>query len=81
MVLEVLSRSSVRKDRVILRQAYWEAEVREYWLVDARDAPVQFDVLRHTAKGYTASRKADGWIKSAVFGKSFRLTQERTALV
>jgi Uma2 family endonuclease len=80
MVLEVLSASSVRKDRKVLRQAYWEAEVREYWLVDARTEPLQFDILRHTAKGYAASRKADGWMKSAVFGKSFRLTEQRTPL-
>jgi Uma2 family endonuclease len=80
VVLEVLSPSSVQKDRVILRQAYWEAEVREYWLVDARKEPLQFDILRHTARGYAAARKTDGWVKSAVFGKSFRLTQGRTAL-
>jgi hypothetical protein len=80
MVLEVVSRSSVQKDRVLLRQAYWEAGVREYWIVDARQEPLSFDILRHTAKGYTAARKRDGWIKSGVFGKSFRLTQERDPL-
>lgn len=80
MVLEVISNSSVRKDCVILRQAYWEADIREYWLVDARKEPLSFDILRHTAKGYTATRKQDGWIKSAVFGKSFRLTQEADVL-
>jgi Uma2 family endonuclease len=76
MVLEVISRSSVHKDRVILRQAYWEAGIREYWIVDARKEPLLFDILRHTTKGYSAARKQDGWIKSSVFGKSFRLTQE-----
>jgi hypothetical protein len=44
--------------------------------VDARKEPLTFDVFRHTAKGYTATRKQDGWLKSAVFGKSFRLTQQ-----
>jgi Uma2 family endonuclease len=73
MVLEVVSRSSVKKDKVILRQAYWEAGVREYWLVDARQEPLAFDILRHTARGYTATRKPEGWVKSAVFGKAFRL--------
>jgi len=75
MVLEVVSDSSVRKDTVVLRQAYWEAGVREYWLVDARDDPPSFDILRHTAKGYVATPKKQGWVKSAVFGKSFRLTR------
>jgi Uma2 family endonuclease len=76
MVLEIVSASSIRKDTVVLKQAYWEAGAREYWLVDARKEPLTFDVFRHTAKGYTATRKQDGWLKSAVFGKSFRLTQQ-----
>jgi Uma2 family endonuclease len=76
MVLEVLSRGSVQKDTIILRRAYWEAGIREYWLVDARQEPLKFDILRHTAKGYAATRKQDGWMKSAVFGKTFRLTQQ-----
>jgi Uma2 family endonuclease len=76
MVLEVISTSSVHKDTVTKRQAYWEAGIREYWLVDARREPLKFDILRHTAKGYAATRKQDGWMKSSVFGKSFRLTQQ-----
>jgi len=76
MVLEIVSPSSVRKDTVTLRQAYWEAGVREYWLVDARRQPLAFDILRHTAKGYVPTRKTGGWLRSAVFGKSFRLTQQ-----
>jgi Uma2 family endonuclease len=77
MVLEVVSTSSVEKDYEVLRQAYWEADVPEYWLVDARKEPLKFDILRHTARGYVASRKQDGWVRSAVFGKSFRLTEGR----
>jgi Uma2 family endonuclease len=73
VVLEVVSDSSVRKDTVVLRRAYWEAGVREYWLVDARRGALKFDVLRYTAKGFRAARKKDGWVESAVFGKSFRL--------
>jgi Uma2 family endonuclease len=80
VVLEVVSTSSVRKDTVVLRQAYWEAGIPEYWLVDARRPPLSFDILRHTQKGYVASRKQKGWIKSSVFGKSFSLTQGTDAL-
>ncbi len=75
MVLEVVSPSSVKKDTVVLRQAYWEAGIPEYWLVDARRPPLSFDILRHTQRGYAASRKQNGWVKSSVFGKSFALTQ------
>jgi Uma2 family endonuclease len=80
MVLEVVSPSSVRKDPATMRQAYGESEVREYWLVDAREDPLQFDVFRHTSRGYVAARKQDGWLKSAVFGKAFRLTQRMNRL-
>jgi Uma2 family endonuclease len=75
MVLEAISDSSVQKDRELLRDLYWKAVVREYWLVDARKDPLTFDILRHTAKGYSSTRKQGGWMKSAVFGKEFRLLQ------
>jgi Uma2 family endonuclease len=75
MVLEVVSDSSVRKDTVRLRDLYWQAGIREYWLVEARPERATFDILRHTPKGYVAVRKQNGWLKSAVFGKAFRLTQ------
>jgi Uma2 family endonuclease len=80
LVLEVVSDSSIQKDTVILRKAYWQAGIREYWLVDARQEPIRFDIFRRTAKGYTATRKQAGWLKSAVFGKSFQLTQRVNAL-
>jgi Uma2 family endonuclease len=80
MVLEVVSDSSVDKDLFLLRDAYWEAGIREYWLVDARGDSLSFDILYHTARGYTVRRKKDGWVKSEVFGKSFRLTKSKNAL-
>ena len=80
MVLEVVSASSVHKDTVVLRQAYWQAGIREYWLVDARQEPARFDILRRTARGYAATRKSDGWLRSAVFDKSFQLSQRVNAL-
>ena len=79
MVLEVVGYSSVRKDTRQLRRGYWLAGIQEYWLVDARKEPLAFDILRHTPKGYRATPKKDGWIQSAVFGKSFRLTQRTSA--
>jgi Uma2 family endonuclease len=80
MVLEVVSRSSVQKDTRSLREAYWQAGVREYWLIDARPDLLTFDILRPTPKGYRATPKKDGWLRSAVFGKSFRLLRELNAL-
>jgi Uma2 family endonuclease len=79
MVLEVVSRGSVQKDTRILREAYWRADVREYWLIDARSDPLTFDILRHTPKGYRATPKKEGWLRSAVFGKLFRLLRRVSA--
>src|SRR5260370_30975752 len=56
MALEVVSKTSRKKDRTILRAAYWRAGIREFWLVDAHKQPPVLDILRHPAKGYAASR-------------------------
>jgi len=73
MVLEILSDSSVQKDTIVLREAYWKAGVREYWVIDARSEPARFDIFRHGPKAFAATRKSSGWVKSNVFGRSFRL--------
>ncbi len=76
MVLEIVSWSSVHKDTVTLLDLYWRAGIREYWLVDVRGDRLVFEIYRHTAKGYVATRKQGGWVKSAVFGRSFRLVRQ-----
>jgi hypothetical protein len=48
--------------------------------VDARGEHPVLEILRSTDKGYLTSRKQAGWAKSAVFGKSFRLTQQTDPL-
>ena len=73
MALEVVSTSSVGKDNEILMDLYWQAGIAEYWLVDARGDRLSFEIYRHTPKGYVPTRKHSGWVKSNVFGKSFRL--------
>lgn len=76
MVLEIVSDSSVQKDTVLLRDLYWQAGINEYWLIDARGKRLSFDLLRHTPRGYVATRRQQGWLKSAVFGKAFQLTTQ-----
>jgi Uma2 family endonuclease len=79
-VMEIVSKTSVRKDTRRLREAYHRAGVPEYWLIDARGRDIAFDVLRHTPKGYvTAAGRAD-WQRSEVFGRSFRLERRRGRL-
>jgi Uma2 family endonuclease len=76
MVLEIVSDSSVKKDTRRLLEAYWEAGIKGYWLVDVRGERLDFTMYRHAPKGYIAARKKDGWLKSLVFGKSFHLTRQ-----
>ena len=73
LVVEVMSRSSIQKDTVQLRESYFEAGVKEYWLIDARGEEIQFDLLKRNAKGFRATRKRKGWLKSVVFDHSFRM--------
>jgi Uma2 family endonuclease len=80
LVVEVISRSSFQKDTVELRHLYWRAGIREYWLIDARGGRLEFNILRHGSRGYVATRKRAGWLKSIVLDRSFRLTQQADAL-
>jgi Uma2 family endonuclease len=76
MVLEIVSPSSVQKDTEVLRDLYWRAGIPEYWLVDARGSVLQFEIFRHRTRGYVATRRQGGWLKSAVFDRAFQLTQQ-----
>jgi Uma2 family endonuclease len=80
MALEVVSTSSVAKDTETLKDLYWQAGVAEYWLVDCRRDRIVFEILRHTIRGYVVVRTQGGWVKSNVFGKSFRLTRQADKL-
>lgn len=76
MVLEVVSDSSEKKDNQTLFEAYYEAGIPEYWLVDARGKGAEFHVYKRGAKRYTVVKPLPGgWVKSAAFGKSFRLVR------
>jgi Uma2 family endonuclease len=80
MVLEVVSKSSVRKDTVELLDSYWRAGIPEYWLVDARTPAPRFDIFRHTSEKYVAVAAQDGWLASTVFGRMFQLNQQTDRL-
>jgi Uma2 family endonuclease len=81
MVLEVASLTSVRKDTEELRRLYWLAGVPEFWLVNAREDPLQFEILKlGTADYEPVRRQAGGWLKSRIFRRSFRLTQSMDRL-
>lgn len=77
LVLEVLSKSSVTKDLEVLREDYYNAGIAEYWIVDARQSPPSFDILKRGPKGFVPARKQSGWVKSSVFGRAFRLIETK----
>lgn len=79
-VLEVVSKSSVRKDTVLLRELYFKAGIPEYWLVDVRDGAMSFEILQRTSEGYVGVPAVDGWIASKVLGKKFQLRKETDPL-
>jgi len=81
IVLEVISKSSVKKDTVTLRELYHEAGIAEYWLVDSRVKEPVLQVLRWTEAGYVVVRPQAGWVKSNVLGGRFRLVIEGERVV
>ena len=76
-MLEVVSDSSEEKDTVQLREAYHRAGVAEYWVVDARGEEVEFQVLHRRRTGFAAVPVREGWQRSRVFGREFRLERRR----
>jgi Uma2 family endonuclease len=80
IVIEVVSRSSEVKDNEWAMAAYFDADIQEYWLVDARDVDnIQFEIYKRGKKEFASMRKQSGWVKSGVLGKAFRLVQSENA--
>jgi len=76
-VLEIVSRSSVAKDKRDLKQAYHQAGIREYWIVDARGEEIEFQIFHWRKSGYVSAADNDGWRRSRVFPFLFQLTRKR----
>ncbi len=75
MVLEIISRQFGEKGHQKVVQGVLGS--RHQGILAGR-RPWRAAELRHLPsheKGYLATRKKDGWLKSQVFGKSFRLTR------
>lgn len=75
LTVEVVSDSSEDKDTEWLMGRYWDAGVREYWVVDARNDPLRFWIFRRNPKGFAAVRRVGGWTKSPVLGRAFRFVE------
>lgn len=74
MVLEVVSKYSVRKDTVLLPRAYFEGGIPEYWLITPNEEGVDFRLLvRGEIEFAAVVADADGYRFSPGFQRSFFL--------
>jgi Uma2 family endonuclease len=76
-VLEIVSKSSIRKDKKLLRERYYAAGIGEYWLIDALGDDVDFQMLIPGKTKYIAVKPVDGWLASPIFGCAFRLGRRK----
>lgn len=79
MALEVVSQSSIQKDTIDLKELYARAGIAEYWLVDSTSTSPELQIHRLVAGKYVVVRQHNGWVKSRVFRRSFRLNSTRDA--
>ncbi len=78
LVVEVVSDSSVSKDTERLFGDYDEGGVDEYWLVDAREAELSFQIYsRGPARFEPAATDDNGCQRSEVFDTWYRFTRHR----
>ena len=80
LIVEIVSDASVRKDTDRLPAAYHRAGVDEFWLIDARGEDLLFRIHgRGPAEYEPAKRDADGYQRSAVLDRRYRLERGRNA--
>lgn len=78
LTVEIVSDSSVKKDTQRLPRAYFAAGVREFWLIDARDEALVFQIQRRGPSGFIAAESdADGYQRSDVLDAFYLLERGR----
>jgi hypothetical protein len=77
IIVEIVSDSSHTKDFVTLRDRYHAAGVPEYWIIDARNDTVHFQVFSRTDQSYVAVAEADHPQQSRVLGRALRIERSR----
>jgi Uma2 family endonuclease len=77
LVVEVVSRSSRRKDVVDLPLLYYRAGIPEYWLIDALGDEIDFQMVRRGPRQYISIPAQRGWLESPVLGRRFKLVRKR----
>jgi Uma2 family endonuclease len=78
LVVEIVSDSSVNKDTRRLPGAYFEAGIREFWLIDARRKELVFQIHRRGEKEFApTARDVDGYQRSEVLDAWYWLERDR----
>ena len=78
LIVEIVSDSSVSKDRRRLPGAYFAAGVSEFWLIDARGANLQFQIHHRGASSFiSAEQDAEGYQRSDVLDAWYSLERDR----
>jgi Uma2 family endonuclease len=78
LVVEIVSDSSVGKDTKRLPLKYFQAGVKELWLIDARRQPVQFTIRVRSKRTFVPTTVTkDGFQSSAVMKAKYRLEHRR----
>jgi Uma2 family endonuclease len=73
-VAEIVSDSSVSKDKKRLPEAYFKAGVTEFWLIDARRKRLVFEIHRRGDVGFEEQKPdAEGYQQSIIFDRRFKL--------
>jgi Uma2 family endonuclease len=80
LVVEIVSDSSVRKDEVLLRNAYLRAGIPEYWLIDARKDALRFEILHNHEAAFQPSATAGAPQESRVLGGRWTLDRSHNRL-
>lgn len=74
LVVEIVSDSSVVKDTRDLFELYYQAGIREYWLIDARGDEIVFRLLTRGETSWTeVDTDREGFRTSLVLGRRYRL--------
>ncbi len=78
LIVEIVSDNSVQKDTQRLPEAYYQAGVREFWLIDARGKELLFRIHHRGSRSFDAVPvQADGFQRSDVLDLSYRLDRDR----
>jgi Uma2 family endonuclease len=78
LVVEIVSDSSVRKDTKRLPGAYFDADVAEYWLIDARGKQLRFQIHTRGSNSFEeAQPDEDGFQASTILQCRYRIVRDR----